>query len=584
MVRTAIRPDDAVRFKDMDGTLLWQTSDAAGIYLSALDDKMPAVKTITVNVPARDGALDLTESVAGRPLYGNRRIDMTISITASDHPAAVQAVRAMRRAIHGVMCRVETPDNILPGNPPVQGWYVGRVSLGAVTYPGEAAVVKLTVDADPWVYYGTATTTLEAGSSTTHTWGIIPSWHRDRINDALISIRQVDGGWNKTTNYNSAGYVPATVALVMAQSPNLLAYGEQCEWHLWSIDSTAPNARWSDGLTGDATWVRSADEYDRAIGPIDAADMSTDHAYRWMLTSTAGTDGVERGIIATNLHDVFRIRVSGSIVDDAPGTVLGLGPAVSVLAQGAYLPNGIREHQGLFWGPSITDVQYYTVWDSDSASGTFDEVIEIDLAEVLDSVIHSGYVIFGVEARWVSADISRISVELVDPDEAATITEDYEPANTITRFATPAPLYSASSNYNTVEIAPYGAQMTAPLAVPAGSDTASVVTPPTVYPMQLPQVENATHLRAYGITNYGWLQLATSAEFWEWDDVTLDVGDMPGQVTLDTADPVVFDVDGSRWTMTGSGTMPATIDGEVELGFMVMGDTDATLTYEKGTV
>lgn len=582
MPSTAIRPDYTVTFRDVDGALLYQTGDAARVYLTKLDEGAAEVKSITVDVPARDGALDLTESVAGRPLYGNRAIKMTLSIVRDDHPAAVGAVRDLRRAVHGVMCRVETPDNLLPGNPPEQGWWLGRVSVDKVSYPGEAAVVELSVDAQPWIYFGTGTVTLEAGASSTDDWGIIPSWHRDRINDALVTIRQAEGIWYKTSNYAYAGRVPSDIALVLSRSPNLLEYGTMCRWQEWSIDSTATGADW------DASWVRVPGDFDRTV-IVDSGDTEATRAYRWMLTSTAGGDGVERGIMVTGYHDVFRLHITFDIVDDAPGTVLGLGSAVSLVMQGSRRPDGPADAAGGVL-QNGQPVARQTLWDTSSGQQSVSTYIDIDPADFVPgtagvSELPAGYITFGIEARWVSLDITNMSVELIDPDMASMLQQDFEADNAVMLIAAPAPLYSSGQNFNTVHAAPYGAWMDAPLAVPAGSDTAAVVTPPDVYQMQMPQIPvSASNIRAYGVTNRGWMQLYASLTFWEWGTAEFDAGDMPTLFSLDTADPVVFDLDGSRFNMTGDGTLPVQLGGEVELGYMVMGSTDGTITYEKGTV
>ena len=129
-----------MEFRDPDGAVLFSTADADGVWLSSLDEPAPEVRTIYVEVPGSDGSLDLTEAVAGRPLYADREVTVGLSIVAETHPDAVRKVAELRQAVHGKAVRLETPDSRALG-----GWYSGRASMGEVEYPGEAAEVVVTV-------------------------------------------------------------------------------------------------------------------------------------------------------------------------------------------------------------------------------------------------------------------------------------------------------------------------------------------------------------------------------------------------------------------------------------------------------
>ena len=559
-----------VRFKDMDGTLLWQTSDAAGAFLSELDEKMPAVKTIAVNVPARDGALDLTESVAGRPLYGNRRIDMTISITASDHPAAVVAVRAMRRAIHGVMCRVETPDNILTGNPPVQGWYVGRVALGAVTYPGEAAVVKLTIDANPWVYYGTGTVTLAHAAPTSYTPSApIGSADQSRVSDMVVNIGNLGQTWVKPS-YPETGTLTTSAAIVLSRTFNMLSYRTMAEWGAWSVPDTGT---WAGGWSTVQTWT---------VDPATATastETSTGEARRLVLFSTAGSDGTARGVMGTtNYQPVWHIRVRATVTADG-GSGLGKLSGLYVFTQGSLNPYGLEDSiGGMIDGGDVP--AYSTLWKTGDPTGTVQEY-------TFEYSPGAGYFIIGIESRWLDADI-EVRTELLPGFLAGIYTGTTNPDNTITTLTFPEPLYSDFTGdpyQNSVTIAPYGAFETVELRMPQNSDTAVPITPETIPVQSVALDGSALLVNAYLMTSTGWLLLWTRATLYPWATATIDMGDMPTPMTISVGSPVALDKDGARTVISESGPLPYALSGSAaELDYMVMGDADSTIAFEKGTL
>jgi len=572
MPSTSIRPDYTVTFKDVNGTTLYQTGDASKIYLTALDEKTPAVKTIKVNVPARDGALDLTEAVAGRPLYGNRQIDMTLSIVGTNHPAAVDKVRTMRRKLHGVVCKVETPDNILPGTPPTQGWYLGRVSITGVTYPGEAAVVKLTVDAQPWIYYGTGTVALTHSAPTTYTSGAIASADRTRMADAILAVSPKYKAYLDTTaNYTWCGYVPTSVALVLSRTANLLEYGTMAQWCGWQLPNINPS--WADDWSRADWWST-----DDAGGTI-TGETRSDTAHRAVLYSTAGSDGTLRGIlgpVATN--DYMRLTVTVNVASVGT-TYHGKNPGVYAFYQdNVGNPNSPASGSGLLDGNAPT---YQPLWTTSDQTGT-------DLTYTFQrSFGNLGFYNIGIETRWVEATIS-IRVELMDYAATIGYTGMTNADNEIVTFTAPEPLFSRNQSpyeRNVVNITSYGASEDVSLRIPSGSSTAAVVSPTDNVPMQSVTLDGpATYIRAYGMTNYGWLPLETSLSLYPWSTETVDFGDMPSGIAATLGSPTAFAANGARAVMTDSGTLPLTLHGSTSIGYMVMGGNDGSLTYEQGTV
>lgn len=567
MPSTSIRPDYTVTFKDVNGTTLYQTGDASKIYLTALDEKTPAVKAIKVNVPARDGALDLTEAVAGRPLYGNRQIDMTLSIVGTNHPDAVDKVRTMRRKLHGVVCKVETPDNILPGTPPTQGWYLGRVSITGVTYPGEAAVVKLTVDAQPWIFYGTGTVALTHSAPTSYGIGPLASADRGRVADAIIEIGQKSGStWNTTADYTAAGYVPTSVALVLSRTANLLEYGTMAEWYAAKLVS--PDS-WTAG------W-RDAARYDEDIDLTTAIVSTTledaDEAHRFVLLRTGD---MPYNIMRTGEQDTYYIHVTYNVTTDG-GTKSGKASGIYAFAQ---------EQTALLAPPEIagyidtyTTPTYTKIWATGDPTGS----LGMDVFKYTPT--GNGYAIIGIEARWIEGTVT-VRIEKVPTAYATGYSGRTNADNTLVTLTAPEPLYSTSAKRNTIAVTPYGTTETVELRVPTGSDTAASITAETI-PAQTVTLDGSTlYVRAYGITNRGWMGLQADTSLYPWTTATFDAGDMPTTITATIGSPTAFEKNGNKVIMAESGQLPYALSGSTAtLDYMVMGSNDGSLTYEQGTV
>ncbi len=580
MVRTAIRPDDYVEFRDpATHTVVFSTADSSRVYLSELDEGTAEVKSITVDVPAADGALDLTESVAGRPLYGNRTVTMTVSLVCADHPAAVAAVQSARRAIHGRMLEVETPDTRVS-----EGWYAGRVSIDSVEYPGEAAVLHITADCKPWVYYGTETVQLTSGTPRVITdWGIRQQGANNDISTAVIGIEQPEGIWDTNHNYAYAGLVPQSVALVASPTLNLWMHGTMGNWVHWSMDGDETGADWS------ASWTRDTTEYDEYITyEQDGSDTSDSHkAHRWLIMSTAGTDGAERGLMVTGVRDIIRVWMTVRPITFGR-TILGTTSRIAVFVQGSRRPDGPADASGGLLQNGLTE-SYVNVWQVGDSTSERTVHIDIDPLDYVDgsaigSDLPAGYLAVGLETRWVGADINWLHVELLPRGLEDLATDFVDGDSTMSTLAAAAPLYSSGDYRNAIEIAPWGTSMTAPLEVPAGSDTVSPVTPAPVYALARPAIDESLFLlRAYGITNRGWMGLKSTVTLYPWSTATFDAGDMPTALEAALGAPVLFEVGDERFTVTASGTLPFALAGEVELPYMAMG-ADGTLTFERGTV
>lgn len=569
MVRTAIRPDDYVEFRDPSTkAVVFSTADSSRVYLSELDEGTAEVKSITVDVPAADGALDLTESVAGRPLYGNRTVTMTVSLVCADHPAAVAAVQSARRAIHGRMLEVETPDTRVS-----EGWYVGRVSIDNVDYPGEAAVLHITANCRPWVFYGTETVALTSGTPTTYADNDLAIADRARYSEMLIEVGQPTGKvWDQSTNYAYAGHVPNRIALVASANANLMLYGTMGRWQTWSKTHSA-------GDTFDMGWSRDDSIVDTVnrTGQIIYANANHHKATRALIT-TLTDSGTELGMMVTDMTDRITVYVQAAVLSTGY-TTEDVAAGVRFFVQGSHRPDTPDDASGgtLANGEPIA----YTAITPDQY-GLIDTSLTIDPSSVIPNQAGdaAGYIVFGIEATWCTIEALNVRVKM---HRAGADVSVAMPNSTVAYLELPERLYSNATTRNIARITPYGNTFEANLAVADGSTTATVI--PTEA-TQLPAVElsgSVAYLRAYGITERGWKPLQVNISLYPWSNATFDAGDMPTALEANLGAPTAFTANGERFIIAASGTLPFTLAGEVELPYMAMG-ADGTLTFERGTV
>ena len=98
-----------VIFSDSGGEVFNTHQD--DIWVSGLTEQPPEIRSNYLTIPGADGSIDLTEAVAGRPLYERRTLELTISHWAHDYTAAVQWAHGVTRLIHGRELMISTPSS-----------------------------------------------------------------------------------------------------------------------------------------------------------------------------------------------------------------------------------------------------------------------------------------------------------------------------------------------------------------------------------------------------------------------------------------------------------------------------------------
>lgn len=155
------------------------------------------VRTVTVDVEGRDGALDLTDYF-GEPLYDNREVEMTFTAAPTSDRNSV--FRALYNAIHGKRCKIELSED---GGI----YYMGRCEVDDYDTNEPDGEITVTAVCDPYYYKAQPTTqTFEVSGSLQKTFPnmrrtVIPSFQLS----AAMQIKQGDntfsasqGTWSDT--------------------------------------------------------------------------------------------------------------------------------------------------------------------------------------------------------------------------------------------------------------------------------------------------------------------------------------------------------------------------------------------------
>lgn len=120
---------------------------AQGLRIAEFNFPKPAVKTVTVDVPGRDGLVDLTDALTGYPTYENIQGAITFIVLKG----AIFDLAAFINKFHGRRIKLYTDED-------TTHYYVGRATVTAKTLKlGRLQTFTLSVDADPFLWDMTET-------------------------------------------------------------------------------------------------------------------------------------------------------------------------------------------------------------------------------------------------------------------------------------------------------------------------------------------------------------------------------------------------------------------------------------------
>lgn len=99
----------------------YKLSDFGLTLTDSLKKAMPSVQSYSVNIPGRNGALDLSEALTGSPVFGDRQITYTIG-GLKETGEWIRQISSLANAIHGKRVKVYESDD--PGY-----YWVGRMAV-----------------------------------------------------------------------------------------------------------------------------------------------------------------------------------------------------------------------------------------------------------------------------------------------------------------------------------------------------------------------------------------------------------------------------------------------------------------------
>lgn len=551
-----------VIFSDSGGEVFNTHQD--DIWVSGLTEQPPEIRENYLTIPGADGSIDLTEAVAGRPLYERRTLELTISHWAHDYAAAVQWAHGVTRLIHGRELKISTP-----ASRALEGWMKGRVSV-EVEYISSAVVLTVTAECDPWIYYGTADITLAPGTSSTVADGNpIPLATRQSYPLSLVGLRRI---------YTSFGLINGArrIALVESMSDNMACMPDMMKYCRWDI-SADDVADWG------TAWVNTP-----VTHTSNALSFTTEKEYatRIMALSypTATPDDLSTfgGMVHTARHMYLGLRVTGTVTDtdSTPGT-----PAVKVVHQGGRTlvntgsgrkidpPSG-----GLVTAGMDTRTTYTALTIADD--GTVNDFVKLATDIIVWGTTHTttsgAWCTVGVEVDWCDAELT---CELfLGWDNVSYVAPD----NVCRYIDLPCGLYADSSKQDTVSISPSGALFTSNFDDSSGA----VVARADAETFQLATVRRDTEPKWVScyMANLCWRFMDATITVSEQLSATVDAGDMPTTFTVQTDSPMIVDIDGTSYMVTSSGFAPFAFSGEKEIDYILYGADDAHLIYEKGRI
>lgn len=115
-----------------------------GLILSSREITLPEPKTMTIDVPGRDGVIDLTEAITGEVKYKNRKLTLTFTaLHVISRWGAV--VSKLANYLHGKRMRIIFDDDAL------FYWY-GRCTINQFKTDRTLATIVVNCDVEPYKY------------------------------------------------------------------------------------------------------------------------------------------------------------------------------------------------------------------------------------------------------------------------------------------------------------------------------------------------------------------------------------------------------------------------------------------------
>lgn len=129
----------SIKFDDMDTRRDWN------LILNSLTIDPSKAKTNFVEVPGRDGDIDITENLDGEVHYKNRSVQFHFLMMEGTHPERVELMRIITNYLHGRSRRIILPDDDTR-------YMVGRCTLSGILKNQSYMEFDVSANCEPWKY------------------------------------------------------------------------------------------------------------------------------------------------------------------------------------------------------------------------------------------------------------------------------------------------------------------------------------------------------------------------------------------------------------------------------------------------
>ena len=116
-----------------------------GLILATKSIGFPEVKTRYISIPGRDGDIDESELLTGRPNYGNRELNITFLLLNDPYEDWARVMSDLATLLHGQKMNVIFDDD------PTY-YYIGRCDLDPIETNKKAGRIKIKITAEPYKY------------------------------------------------------------------------------------------------------------------------------------------------------------------------------------------------------------------------------------------------------------------------------------------------------------------------------------------------------------------------------------------------------------------------------------------------
>lgn len=148
--------------------------------LSGLELSSPGIQTYLVEVPGRDGPLDLSAALTGEPRYTSRNLKAVLEDSNDDRLTRKNRIREMVAELDGMAMKIWLPDD-----PDHYLW--GRVRVARNYNDLAHASVTVTAICDPWLYSNDETVVTLTATSTAQNAKIVNSGRMTVVPEFVVT-------------------------------------------------------------------------------------------------------------------------------------------------------------------------------------------------------------------------------------------------------------------------------------------------------------------------------------------------------------------------------------------------------------